>query len=136
MKTTQPTIKTGALLLLAACCMALLIHLYPEQLKAPEWVALSAVGLFALAGVCIIAQALKFLRLASWLVCGLLGAMTVVPSWIALGKGPRQCAMVSLGTHSAALEAICRGVFGAGSLTLAVIFIIAVRGALRTRHAG
>lgn len=116
--------------------MAVLIHTHPERLRAPEWIALLAVGLFGLAGACITAQALKLNGLVRWLVCMLLGAMAVVPAWIALGPGPRQCTMVSLGSRFAASEIICRGAFGAGALMLAVLFMVAVRGALRARHAG
>ena len=136
MRPTQPTIKIGASLFLAACGMAVLIHTHPERLRAPEWVALVAVGLFGFAGICIAAQALGLNRLVRWLVCVLLGAMAVVPAWIALGPGPRQCTMVSLGAHSAASEITCRGAFGAGALVLAVLFVVAARGAFRARHAG
>ena len=136
MRTTHPTVKIGASLFLAACGMAFLIHAHPERLKAPEWVALFAVGLFGFAGVCIAAQAFGLNRLVRWLVCVLLGAMAVVPAWIALGPGPRQCTMVSLGARSAASEVACRGVFGAGAVVVAGLFVMAVRGALRARHAG
>ena len=136
MRTTQPTVKIGASLFLAAVGMAVLIHTHPERLKAPEWVALVAVSLFGFAGICISAQALGLNRLARWLVCVLLGAMAIVPAWIALGPGPRQCTMVSLGARAAASEVACRGAFGAGALVLALMFVVAVRGALRARHAG
>lgn len=136
MRTTQPTVKIGVLLLVAACSMGILIHLHPERLKAPEWAALVAVGLFGFAGICIVAQALKLHGLVRWLMCGLPGAMAVVPTWIALGSGPRQCTVVSLGARSSASEIVCRGVFGAGALILAVLFTVAVRGALRARRAG
>ena len=135
-RTTQPTVKLGASLFLAACGITVLIHTHPEQLRAPEWVAVVAVGLFGFAGICIATQALRLNRLVRWLVCGLLGAMSVVPAWIAFGPGPRQCTMMSLGAHSAVSEVTCRGAFGAGALVLALMFVIAVRGALRARRAG
>lgn len=131
MKTTQPTVKIGISLFVAACSIGIQIHLHPEQLKVPEWVALVAVSLFGFAGICIAAQALKLDGVVRWLVCGLLGAMAVVPAWIALGSGSRQCTMVSLGVRSAASEVACRGVFGAGALMLTVLFAVALRMALR-----
>lgn len=132
----QPTVKIGASLFLAACGMAVLIHTNPERLKAPEWVALFAIGLFGFAGICIAAQALRLHGLVRWLVCALLGAMAVIPAWIALGSGSRQCTMVSLGTRAATSEIVCRGAFGVGALLLAALFLVAVRGALRARRAG
>jgi len=135
-RTTQPTVKIGASLFLVACGMAVLIHTHPERLKAPEWVALLAVGLLGFAGICVAAQALRLDRLVRWVVCVLLGAMAVVPAWIALGPGSRQCTMVSLGVRSATPEVVCRGVFGAGAVVLAVLFMVAVGGALRARRAG
>lgn len=136
MTNTQPTFKIGVTLILAACGMAFLVHMHPERLKAPEWVALLAVGLFGVAGACITAQALRFQRLVRWLICVLLGAMAIVPAWIALGAGGRQCTVLSLGASAAVSEAACRGAFGAGALVIVVFFVIAVRGAVRAWHTG
>jgi hypothetical protein len=135
MRNTQPTVKIGTALLLAACGMAVVVHLHPEKLKAPAWVAFFALGLFGFTGVCIIVQALRLNSLARWLVCALLGAMAVVPAWIAFGSEPRQCTVVSLGARSATSEVMCRGAFGAGAAIIAIMFVFAVRGALRSRHA-
>ena len=136
MRNAQPPIKIGALLLLAACGMAFVVHLQPEKLRAPAWVAYFSLGLFGSAGACIVAQALRLKRIALWLVCVLLGAMTVILAWIALGSGSRQCTMVSLGTRTAASAIMCRGAFGVGATILAVMFIFAVRSALRSGRAG
>lgn len=116
--------------MLGACVLAALIHRHPEHLKAPEWIALLAAGIFGLAGLCMTAQALGRRVWARWLACVLLCAMAVVPSWIALGSGPRQCMLVSPGGPSAMAEIVCRGVFGAGALVLAALVVVAVRGAL------
>lgn len=135
-KRTPPTVGIGFLILLVAGGMSLLVHLHPEKLKAPAWVAYLALGLLAFAGVCIVALALRLNQLARWLVCVLLGAMAIVPAWIALGPGPRQCTMFSLGARAAVSELACRGAFGIGAMILAALFILAVRGALRSRDAG
>jgi hypothetical protein len=135
MKLTPPTVKIGATLTLAACGMAVLVYLHPEKLKAPAWVAFSAVGLLGFAGACVIVQALRWNDLARWLVCALLGGMTVIPAWIALGSGSRQCSAVSFGLRSAVSEAMCRGVFGVSTVILAALFAVAVRAALRARQA-
>lgn len=135
MKSTQPTIKIGVLLLLAAGGMAFAVHLHPEKLKAPAWVAYFLLGLFGFAGACIVARAMRLKGLARWLVCVLLGATMVVPAWIALGSGPRQCTLVSLGGYAAASGIVCRSAFGAGAAILAAMFVLAVRGALRSTRA-
>ncbi|MGN6382033.1 MAG: hypothetical protein ACTHMK_05505 [Dyella sp.] len=135
-KRTPPTVGIGFLILLVAGGMSLLVHLHPEKLKAPAWVAYLALGLLAFAGVCIVALALRLNQLTRWLVCVLLGAMAIVPAWIALGPGPRQCTMFSLGARAAVSEVACRGAFGIGATILATMFILAVRGALRSRDAG
>jgi len=74
--------------------------------------------------------------LAQWLICALLAAMTAIPSWIAFGSGARQCTTGGLTMRVAVSEATCRSAFGVGACILAVLFVIAVRGALRSRHAG
>ena len=134
MRTTSPTIKLGAGMLVAGCALSLLVHLHPEKMRAPAWVVFSAVGLFGFAGIVVIAQALRLHRLAHWLVCGFLGAMAVVPGWIAFGSGPRQCTVLSFGARSAASESVCRGAFGVGTVILLAMFVAAVRGALRARQ--
>lgn len=136
MRATPPTVKIGATLVLVACGMAVLVSLHPEKLKAPAWVAFSAVGLLGFAGVCVIVQALRSNGLARWLVCALLGGMTVIPAWIAFGSGSRQCSAASFGLRSAVSEAVCRGVFGVSTVILGVLFTVAVRAALRARKVG
>jgi hypothetical protein len=136
MKTTPPTVGIGAGLLLAAGCMAVLVQMHSEKLKAPAWVVFFALGLLGFAGICIIGQALRLNGLVRWLVCVLLGAMVAIPGWVAFGSGPRQCSVVSFGTHSAASAVVCRSAFGAAAIVLAIMFAVAVRNALRSRHAG
>lgn len=133
---TPPTVNLGFLILLAAGGMSWLVHLHPEKLKAPAWEAYLALGLLAFAGVCVVMLALRLNPLTRWLVCVLLGATAIVPAWIALGSGPRQCAMFSLGARGAVSEVACRSAFGIGATILAAMFILAVRGALRSRDAG
>jgi hypothetical protein len=133
---TPPTVNLGFLILLAAGGMSWLVHLHPEKLRTPAWVAYLALGLLAFAGVCVVVLALRLNQLTRWLVCVLLGAMAIVPAWIALGAGPRQCAMFSLGARGAVSEVACRSAFGIGATILAAMFILAVRGALRSRDAG
>jgi MFS family permease len=131
---TRPTLKIGAALVLAACAMAVVVHLHPEKLRAPAWVAFFALGLFGLAGLCIVVQALRLDSVARWLACVLLGAMAVVPAWIAFGSGPRQCTVAGLGARSIPSEVLCRGAFGAGAVLVGFMFVFAVRAALRSRR--
>ena len=135
MTTRPPTVKLGAAIVVGAGALAALMQLHPDKLRAPAWIALSAAGVLGVAGVCVIAQALRLHRLARWLVCGLLGAMAVIPGWIAFGGGPRQCSLIAFGARSAASETLCRGAFGVGTVSLLAMVALAVRGALRARHA-
>ncbi|AXK71073.1 hypothetical protein DWG18_01410 [Lysobacter sp. TY2-98] len=131
MGTTRPPIAVGIGLVIVAAGMAALVHGHPEQLKAPAWVVFTALGLFGLAGRCLVGQALRLEGLVRWLVCVLLGAMIIVPGWIAFGSGPRQCTTLAFGARIATSEVVCRGAFGAGALILVIMFAIAVRGAVR-----
>lgn len=114
--------------------MAFLIHTHHDRLNTPEWVALLAVGLFGIAGICIVAQSLRLQGLVLVLVCVLLGAMAVIPAWIALGPGPRQCTLDSVGARTGISEAACRGAFGACAVIVGTLFVFAVRAALRARR--
>ena len=69
MSRTPPTVRSGVSLLLGACVLAALIHRHPEHLKAPEWIALLAAGIFGLAGLFMTAQARAYRALAGWLAC-------------------------------------------------------------------
>lgn len=134
-RTTRPTVGIGVAVFVAALGVAVLVHKYPGQLKAPGWVAFLALGLLGLAGVCIVAQALRLEGLGRWLVCLLLGGMAVIPAWIAIGGGARRCTTVLVGARSAVSDAVCRGSFGFGAIVLALMFGLAVRGALRSSRA-
>lgn len=130
----QPTVGLGLALILLACATAALVHLQPERLRAPAWVAYLALGAFGFAGVCVIAQALRLHGLGRWLICILLASMTAIPSWIALGSGPRQCTSGGLAGRLEVSEFVCRGAFGIGAVLLGLMFLIALRDALRSRQ--
>jgi hypothetical protein len=135
MKTSPPTVKLGAFMLIGAVLLAVLVHTHPEKLRAPAWVAFAGAGAFAFAGICVVALALKLDHMVRWLVCALLAGMTVVPAWIAFGSGSRQCTVISLGARSAASEIVCRGAFGLGAVILTLMFVAALRGAFGPKPA-
>ena len=132
----RSNLKAGISLLVAGLLVAILIHAYPENLRAPIWVAYAAAAPFGLAGLSLVGSALGFGRAAAWCVCLLLAAMAAIPAWIALGSGSRQCMLTSVGAHSAASESICRGTFGLASVVAGVMLVVAVRSALRRGQAG
>lgn len=135
MSTTRPSIQLGVVLLAAAAALAVLVHLHPEKLRAPAWVAFAAAALLAFGGLSTVALALGLQQVNRWLTCVLLAGMTLVPGWIAFGAGSRQCTVASVGGRSAGSEAVCRGAFGFGAVVLALMFVSALRGALRARPA-
>jgi hypothetical protein len=129
--TRKQALVAGGIALATGLGSAAAIHLHPEGLRAPAWVAYAAVSTFVLAGMALLAGALGAKRVVPWLgaliVCGLL-----VPGlWIALGAGGRECSF-SLGFLSgAASEFVCRGAFGAGALLCLVFLVLLVSRASR-----
>ena len=117
----------GAIAIALGGLAAAMIHLHPEGLRAPAWVAYAAVATFPLAGAALIAGALGARRLVPWLgvliTCGLL-----VPGlWIALGPGGRECSF-SLGfLGGRASELVCRTGFGLGALLCLGFLVLLVR---------
>lgn len=111
--------------------VSLAIHLHPEQLRVPAWVAYAATASFALAGAALIAGALGAIKLVHWLGVLIVTAMLVPFLWIALGPGPRNCGF-SLGFVSgAASDWVCRAGFGTGALLGLVILALMIHQALR-----
>ena len=134
--TTPPTLAVGLGLVLLAGGMAVLVHLHPEKLRVPAWVADVALAAFALAGACITAQAAGRPGIARGIACALLGVMTLVPAWIAIGPGPRHCTSITFATRTAMSGATCRGAFGIAAVLLALMFLMALRGALQPTREG
>jgi hypothetical protein len=132
-QTSPPTVGFGACLLAAAVLTAVLMHLYPEKLRVPAWVAFWAAALLGLAGVCIVMAALRLHSSLRWLVCGILAAMAVIPGWIATSSAATHCSVVSNGLRAIFPETGCRVVFGLGAVVLMVMFGCALRDALRKR---
>lgn len=118
-------------MLLLAAALALLMHFYPEKLRAPLWVGFWAAGLLGLGGVCVILLALRKNAAVRWLVCCLLAAMAVLPAWIATSGAATQCTSGSQSMRVAVSEATCRGAFGFGSVLVFVMFVFAVRDAIQ-----
>jgi hypothetical protein len=129
------SLQAGCATLAVAALLALLVHEHPERLHAPAWVAYAAAGSFALAGASLLARGIGRERAAPWFVCLLLAAMTSIPAWIAFGGGPRECAAVLAPVRALLSETLCRGAFGVAAIVLALMFLWAVRDAMRSWRA-
>jgi hypothetical protein len=135
MNPTQPNVRLGILLVAVAIGVGVMVHLHPEGLHAPAWVAYTGAAAFGLAGLCFIAEALGLRQVNRWLACVLLAVMTVVPGWIGFGAGARQCTVASAGVRSVGSGAGCRVPFGLAAVVCALMFLAALRRALRPEPA-
>jgi hypothetical protein len=129
------SLQAGCATLAVAALLALLVHQNPERLHAPAWVAYAAAGSFALAGFSLVARGIGMDRAAPWFVCLLLAAMTSIPAWIAFGGGPRQCAVMLAPVRALLSETICRGAFAVAAIVLGLMFLWALRDAMRSWRA-
>src|SRR5262245_23077530 len=121
---------TGSLLVLVAAGVSLVIHLHPENLRAPAWVAYAAAGSFGLAGAALIAGAYGAVKAVQWLGVLTVAALLTPALWVSVGPGGRGCT-VSFGFLSgAAAEWACRGGFGLGAVLGLVILVLMLRQAL------
>jgi len=123
----RQAIAIGIFAIALGAVSALMMHLHPEGLRAPAWVAYAAVSTFPLAGAALIAGALGGKRVVPWLgvliTCGLLAPAL----WVAFGPGGRQCSF-SLGfIGGAASELVCRAGFGLGALMCLAFLVLLVR---------
>ena len=107
-----------------------MIHLHPEGLRVPAWVAYVAAAAFVLAGLCLLAGAMEILWLQQWLGIAVTLSLFVVSLWIALGPGERACSMSIPFVQSIAPDALCRGAFGIGALLVALFLGLLVRRAI------
>ena len=121
----------GAVVAVAAGLVAgSMIHLHPEGLRVPAWVAYVAATAFVLAGLCLFAGALEIDWLQQWLGIAVTLSMLVVSLWIAFGPGARECSMSIPFVQTVAPDALCRGAFGIGALLVALFIGVFVRRAL------
>lgn len=132
---SAPSIKVGVAVLAMALVLDVLVYAHPEKLRAPAWVAYAASGALGVAGLCIGALALGQARVARWLACLLLATMTAIPAWIAFGPGARQCTVMTLGTRAGESALVCRGAFAVAAIVLGVMFLGALRSAVRAGRA-
>ena len=121
----------GAVVSVAAgLAVGFMIHLHPEGLRVPAWVAYVAAAAFVLAGLCLLAGAMEIPRLQQWLGIAVTLSMLVVSLWIAFGPGERECSMSIPFVQTVAPDALCRGAFGIGALLVALFVGLLVRRAL------
>ena len=121
----------GAVVSVAAgLAVGFMIHLHPQGLRVPAWVAYVAAAAFVLAGLCLLAGAMEIPRLQQWLGIAVTLSMLVVSLWIAFGPGERECSMSIPFVQTVAPDALCRGAFGIGALLVALFVGLLVRRAL------
>jgi hypothetical protein len=111
-----------------------LIHLHPENLRAPAWVAYAAASAFVLAGLCILAGAAGVARLGRWLALAVATSLLAVSLWVAIGVGERECSLSLSFMHSTVPDLMCRGAFGLGALLVGLFIVLAIRRGLGARR--
>lgn len=126
-------IALGCTLLMLSLSTSTLIHLQPQELSAPAWLAYSAASTFFVAGLLLLAQAAHAGRVRDWLAVSLLLAMGLPAGWVAFGGGKRQCEAALPFLES---ELLCRGAFGIGALLGFGVLILSIRYALTRKHGG
>jgi hypothetical protein len=122
----------GAFSIAVGLIVGALIHLHPEGLRVPAWVAYVAASAFALTGLSLLAGALEAIRLQRWLGVAVALSLLAVGSWIAIGPGERACSMSIPFLRTAAPEAVCRGAFGLGALLVALVLGVLARRAIKS----
>ena len=110
--------------------VAFMIHLPPEGLRVPAWVAYMAASAFVLAGLCLLAGAVELNWLQRWLGIAVTLSLFVISLWIAFGPGERACSMSIPLVQMVAPDTLCRGAFGIGALLVALFLGLLVRRAI------
>jgi hypothetical protein len=115
----------------AGLLTAAIIYLYPEQLRAPAWVAYAACAAFVFAGLTIIAYEFALHRTHAWLAAACTAALLVPGGWVAFGPGVRECSVAIPFFSTVGSDLLCRGAFGLGAVIVAALLVWAVLRALR-----
>ena len=134
LNTMRNRLLGGALIGAAGVSCAVAVHLRPEELNAPAWVAYAACASFVLAGAVVIVKELGLHRVHAWLGVALLAALGIPGAWVALGVGGGQCSVGLPFMDLANSEWLCRGALGLGAVILAALFFWAVANALRKQR--
>ena len=107
--------------------------MHPEQLTVPVAVAYAACLAFSFAGLVIIAKRLGLTRCNAWLVVFVIAAMLALEVWISFGSGSRRCSVSIPFFGGIGSELVCRGVFGLGTILVALMLGWAIVSAYRTK---
>ena len=125
----------GFLSIVVGALTAAMIYRYPEQLRAPAWVAYAACSAFVFAGLTIIAYEFPLRRTHAWLCVACTVALLVPGAWVAFGPGARECSVSVPFFSTAGSELVCRGAFGLGAFIVAALLVWVVLRALRQQNA-
>jgi hypothetical protein len=117
-------------LILVGAAFALLTYSYPEQLRAPAWVAYVAALAFVFGGVTAIAGQLNSPRLRAWAPVAVLVCLVVPGIWVAFGASIRQCSFNSVYLYGVADGWVCRAAFGIAAVIGLAMVLLAVRHAI------
>lgn len=128
--------RIGALILAVGAGIALMIHLHPENLRAPAWVAYAAAGAFGIAGLMLLAQARGWTRLQAALPPLLIACLLTPLLWIvAANPDGGRCRVDILGYSARAPEILCRAGLAVGAAIGLGILLLALRHAVRAWRA-
>ncbi|MFN8638162.1 MAG: hypothetical protein U0360_01605 [Dehalococcoidia bacterium] len=115
----------------AALATALLVvyevNTSPEGANAPTWVGNAAAGAFGLAGVSLLASALRSPRGAWMAAIGAAASLLLMALWVSLGAGARNCSLSLAFVRGGPGDLLCRGVFALGSVLVALLVVLMLR---------
>lgn len=129
----RANIGWGLLLVALSLVVGALVHLQPQNLRVPAWVAYSSVAAFFFAGLLMLAAAARAFCTQGWLAVAVTLSILLPGLWVAFGTGDRQCA-VMLPFLQLSSAVVCRAAFGIGSLMVAGILVLYVRHALNAHR--
>ncbi len=117
----------GSAALATALLVAYEVHTYLEGANAPLWVGDAAAAAFALAGVSLVAGALRSSR-AEWLAAvGAATALLVIALWVAFGTGARDCSLSVAFLQGGPGDLVCQGVFALGTVLVGLLVVPMLR---------
>ena len=117
----------------AGVFVMVMVGSHPQGLRAPAWIGYAAGCAFILAGLTLVAGALRAPALQRWLGFAVAISLFTVSLWVAFGPGDRACALSMSFIQSVAPDAICRGAFGLGAVLVGLLIVVMLRRMLQAR---
>lgn len=122
----------GLVLIVWGLGLATLLFLRPESARVPLFVLGFVCVSLVLLGTAVAVYSTTAPGRYRWVMAVALACLAVIPAWIAIGPGPRNC---TSNFSILSSEVSCRGAFGIGAILLMLMFVVALRQALASKPA-